>query len=115
MRKIYKKTREIDLQKQIVEWLNLCGHYVWRTNAGGMLMRGSNGKTYMIRAGARGQADIQGVLLNGSFVAIEVKVGRNKPSPEQERFLEEIKRRGGVAFVAYSLDEVINKINRELI
>jgi hypothetical protein len=39
---------------------------------------------------------------------VECKIGKNKPTELQEAYLEEIKKRGGVAIVAYSLEDVAN-------
>ena len=44
---------------------------------------------------------------SGRLVAIELKVGRNKPTALQRRRLEEVEQAGGHALVAYSLEEVI--------
>jgi hypothetical protein len=46
----------------------------------------------------------------GRFIAIEVKHGKNKPTPAQEEFLREVKSRGGVALVAYSLNDVTDML-----
>ena len=59
----------------------------------------------IISANKAGVADIV-CCYRGKFVAIEVKVGSNKPTALQERFLERIKEAGGVAIVAYDLDDV---------
>lgn len=49
----------------------------------------------------------------GKFVAIELKVGNNKPTKLQELFLMQIEEAGGVVGVAYSIEDVerILKIN----
>jgi hypothetical protein len=39
------------------------------------------------------------VCLNGKFVGIECKAGKNKPTPLQEKNLAQIKEAGGQAFV----------------
>jgi hypothetical protein len=46
--------------------------------------------------------------VDGKFVAIECKIGRNKPTDLQNAYLEEIRKRGGIAIVAYSLDDVMD-------
>jgi len=43
----------------------------------------------------------------GRFVAIELKRPGGKVSPEQEKFLKEVRSRGGIAFVAESTQDVI--------
>jgi hypothetical protein len=57
--------------------------------------------------GKVGSADILGILRpSGRFLAIEVKKPGEKPSDEQIAFLLAIRDAGGVAIVAYSLDDV---------
>ena len=46
----------------------------------------------------------------GKFIAIEVKKPGGKLSPLQEAFLHDIRAAGGVAFVAYSVDDVVNEL-----
>lgn len=48
----------------------------------------------------RGVPDILGVI-KGRMVAIELKVGDNKADPLQEYTLEQIRKAGGLAFVAH--------------
>lgn len=52
-----------------------------------------------------GISDILG-LYRGQFVAIEVKADGNKMTPLQARFQDIIKRSGGIAICAYSLEDV---------
>jgi hypothetical protein len=54
----------------------------------------------------RGVSDIIGCW-NGRFLAIEVKTPGGRVSPDQEKFLEAVRRHGGIAFVARSIDDVI--------
>jgi Holliday junction resolvase len=63
-----------------------------------------------------GVPDIIGIY-RGKFLAIEVKTERGKLSPHQERFIQNINDAGGIAFVARSVDDVIEKLelkNRRL-
>ena len=64
---------------------------------------------FRIEPGAYGGRGISDILLckDGHFVAIELKVGKNKPTKLQERFIKQIKLHGGHAFVCRSLVEVI--------
>lgn len=57
----------------------------------------------------RGVSDIVGILY-GLMLAIEVKKPGGKLSDYQERFLENVNKRGGIAFVAFSVDDVIRVI-----
>jgi hypothetical protein len=41
---------------------------------------------------------------------VETKIKPRKPTVEQERFLEEARSRGFQAFVVYTIEEFINKV-----
>lgn len=55
-----------------------------------------------------GYPDIIGCLKNGHLFAIELKVHPNKATKLQEHVIKRIKRSGGIAGTAYSVDEVRN-------
>jgi hypothetical protein len=101
---------EQELKTLIIHYLNAKGHFAWVNNSG--LVRNTyKNKSGQIkerawRAGVKGGSDILGIAKDGRFIAIECKVGTNKPTDLQEYFLDEIKRRGGYAIVAYTLDDV---------
>jgi hypothetical protein len=83
---------ETDLKNRIMALLRtLPDSYFWR-----------QGATPYGRAGV---SDIIGCW-DGQFVAMEVKVGDNKPTPAQYNFLQNIKQTGGLTLVPYSLDDV---------
>ncbi len=48
---------------------------------------------------------------NGRFIGIEVKTENGKVSPDQERVISNINNAGGLAFVARSVDDVIEKLD----
>ena len=90
-------TPEGEVQRQILEYLEARRFYAWRSNTG---RRG--GVSY----GKVGSADILGILPDGRFLAIEVKGPGGKASIDQLQFLGDIAKNGGVAFVAFSVDDV---------
>jgi len=99
---------ESDLVKMIVDYLLLQGHFAIRVNSGMQFFEGKNGKKHAFRGAPAGTADIIGLLNpSGRFLAIEAKVGRNQPTQLQQAFLEEVNRKGGLGFTAWSLDDVI--------
>jgi hypothetical protein len=59
-----------------------------------------------------GTADITGFMLDGSarFVALEVKLPGEKPTPEQEAYREEVMAAGGVHAVVRSVDEAVRAV-----
>jgi hypothetical protein len=95
------KQSEQSLVKEIIYLLNISGHFVWRNNSGAF-----RDKNRFIRFGYKGSPDIIGVSKGGRFIGIECKIGKNKPTQFQENFLNEIKDHGGIAIVAYSIDDI---------
>ena len=59
-----------------------------------------------------GVPDIVGCL-GGKFFAIEVKVPGNKPTPLQEKVMQDIENAGGAVSVAYSVDDVRKYLDLE--
>lgn len=96
---------EAQIQSAILQYLNLKGILAWRANSG-MHMAHHNGKDYMIRLAPKGTSDIIGCLGNGKMLAIEVKRPKGVPTSDQQNFIDKINQRGGVAFVATSIDDV---------
>ena len=62
-------------------------------------------RPYAIKLAAPGVSDLIGWTAGGRFVAIEVKGGRRQPTDEQAAFLELVRRSGGLAGVARSVDD----------
>jgi hypothetical protein len=93
---------ETQLVKSCIDYLTVTGHFVWRNNTG---RRGN------LRFGKKGSGDILGVMKDGRFLSVECKVGKNKPSIAQCFFAADVERRGGVAVVVWSVDELIEKLD----
>src|SRR5882757_7430256 len=103
---------EQSIQRTILDFLRWKGIFCWKNSTAGIYVKARN--TY-IPSHAPGVADILGILdsrfgQSGRFLAIEVKALKGKVSPHQETFLKEINERGGLAFVARSLEEVEAKL-----
>ena len=99
---------EQQIQKQILDYLRYRGIFCWKNNTAGIFVRSRN---TFIPSHAPGVADILGILKDGRFLAIEVKAAKGKVAPHQQAFLDEIAARGGVAFVARSIEDVQQKLN----
>lgn len=106
---------ETQLVRSCIEYLNMKGHYVWRNNTGATRLsytdKKGNISNRILRSGIRGSSDILGISKDGMFIAIECKVGRNKPTEMQINFLRQITDRGGIAQVVYTLDDLIISTN----
>ena len=91
--------------------------YAKRTSTEGRVII-KNGKSIRIpSSGAIGAADISAIY-NGAAIEIEVKVGKDKQSPGQVRYMQEIQKAKGIYFIARTLDGfledwniIMNRIN----
>jgi hypothetical protein len=96
--------KEANIQAQIMLALSNAGCIVWRNNTGALTDKTGR----LVRYGlCKGSSDIIGVCPDGRFLAVEVKSGRNRLTPEQERFISAVKASGGRAGVARSVDDAI--------
>ena len=62
-------------------------------------------RPYAIRLAAPGVSDLIGWTEGGRFVAIEVKAPRGRVTDEQAAFIELVRRSGGLAGVARSVED----------
>ena len=76
--------------------------FAWRTQSG--VFELANGRT--VTVGVLGQPDVIGALMSGRFLGCEVKRPGEDPTSVQESRLEQIRRCGGIAFVARCADDV---------
>ena len=82
---------ESKLQTAVLAWLKANNFWVFKT----------------IVCNRKGIMDIVGCSpVLGMFIGIELKWGTNKPSKLQSYNIEEVQKRHGVAFAAWSLEEV---------
>ena len=102
--------KETELVRLCIAYLSLRDHYVWRNNTvvtrSCYTNKAGIRSDRMWRAGMKGSSDILGVTKDGKFLAVECKIGKNKPTPIQEEFLLSIRGRGGIAIVAYDITDL---------
>jgi hypothetical protein len=79
--------------------------FAWRMQSG-LFQEGAR----FIKVGVTGIPDIIGSLCNGQFYGIEVKAKGGTISPMQQKRIEQITEAGGLAFVAWSVDDVIEQL-----
>lgn len=91
---------ESSVKSGIIDYLRVSGAFCWVSVSIGIKGRKLNGKGMR-----RGVSDVLGIY-KGRFFAIEIKYGKNKPSPEQVAFIEDVNLYGGIGFVAYSVEDV---------
>jgi penicillin-binding protein-related factor A (putative recombinase) len=92
-------TPEGEIKKSIMQWLEANHRDCY---ARIIQIAGFRGRKNV----SAGVSDIIGVW-KGRGLAIEVKAPGEKPMPHQKEFLESWARAGGIAILAYSLDDVI--------
>ena len=85
-------TPEAILTRSVKQLLKAAGIFHW--------------KQYQTLGSHPGVSDILGCY-RGRMIAIELKAPRGTVTPDQERFIQNVNDAGGIAFVAKSLDEVI--------
>ena len=83
--------------------LSEAGCLAWRNDTGALK---ANGR--LIRYGlCKGSSDIIAIAPDGAFVAVECKATKGRPTPEQTRFIEAVRAKGGRAGIARSGSEAV--------
>jgi len=93
------KPTEKELTASIRQALDVCGIFHWKQWQGPMSQ-------------PRGVSDIIGCY-QGRFFALEIKLPGRKPTPDQERLLRDVERAGGIAILAYSLEDALRGLQIE--
>jgi hypothetical protein len=115
--KSFKDTTANELTRSIEAFIRMTGNYADRINNTGIYDK----KTGRWRKGGtrKGIADIMAakhIEVGGRklaiTVAIEVKVGKDRMSPDQVRVKAEIEKAGGVYIIARSWDQFYEEWNR---
>lgn len=104
---------EKEIENEILDFANrISGCFVWKVNTVGVydpvkkIYRSPKSKHIL-----SGVSDIVGVL-DGKFIAIEVKKKTGKVSEEQRLFIDNIINNGGHADVARSLADAIKLLKK---
>ena len=87
------KLTEADITRQIRQYLNILGIWHWKVWQGPM-------------SRPKGVADIIGIL-DGRFLAIEVKRPGAKLTEDQAIFLQKVRNNGGIGIVARDVSDVM--------
>ena len=84
--------------------LSKAGATVWRNNVGAL--QDKTGR--LVRYGlCVGSSDIIGICPDGRFLAVEVKTSTGQVRPDQVRFLDAVRAKGGRAGVARCADDAL--------
>ena len=93
-----------DLTNQIINFIYEQGGYAWRAQSSGVFDRSLGGYR---SAPKKGVSDVL-ACWRGRFIAIEVKIGKDRLSNEQIGFIRNIQHVGGIAFIARDYDTFVS-------
>jgi len=101
--------KESALVQQVITYLRLKGHTVFRMNAGAV-KTGPYGQ-HRIQLAPVGCPDIIGWQKGtGRFIGVECKIKPNKPTELQQQFGRTMQADNCIYILAYSLDDVIQQL-----
>lgn len=103
--------READIQQSIRLALGLeQGLVLWRNNVGAAF-HAETKRPVQYGVGGTGGSDLIG-LLNGRFIALEIKSSTGRVRPEQADFINLVRATGGFAAIVRSVEEARAAIER---
>lgn len=112
--------KESNLHREIQIAASARGHRLFRMNVGlayvGLVINKTAERITLsnwrpMKVGIVGMSDLCGWTRDGRYAAIEVKVGRGKPTAEQIAFIEAVRASGGIGAVVWSVDEAITALD----
>jgi len=115
-----KADTESSLVKACLDWLQLHGILAWRSNNVGVYDPAR--RRFRAFRGRKGVSDILGLVewttyfsadvrsVYGILLAVEVKMPEGRLTKDQEAFLDEVNRRGGIALCVHSVGELAEKM-----
>jgi hypothetical protein len=103
---VMRKTKEVDIQRAICDYLALKKHFFWRNNNTPIFDATAKRFRAMPKYSMMGLPDII-VLRSGKFIGIEVKREKGNLSDHQHKFAQACVLNGGDYIVARSIDDVV--------
>lgn len=101
--------KHAELQKKIIDFLNISGHYVW-PNPTGAYRRGG----VWIKYGKVGSGDIIGMLKNGIFISVECKKDNDSHREKQKEFASLTEQHNAVYIICRSFNEFKEKYAKNM-
>lgn len=98
---------EQEVQNEIRVALTQAGYTVFRANVG--KVRTADGRWFDTGL-PKGHADLYGFRPDGQIFYVEVKKENGRVRPEQENFIEIVRKRGAIAGVARSAQEALELV-----
>jgi len=100
------KTEASNLTDAIIDFLNNSGHFAWRNNKVGIYDPVKNVFRKGGRNSGKGSSDVLCALKpNGQLLAIEVKIDRDKPDPDQIKFKANTEKTGAIYWVCKTIED----------
>lgn len=100
--------KEVDIQRQILDYLRAIGIFCWRQNTMGVPLKNGGFRP----ASMTGVSDICGVIQGGRALFIEVKRPNKHLTESQKLFKINVESKGALFIEAHSVEEVIEGIKR---
>jgi len=101
---------EANIQKEIMLALSQAGCTIFRNNTGAY----RDGDRFIrYGVGGKGGSDLLGISYSGRFLAVEVKTAKGKPTNDQINFINVVKSKNGIAFVARSAEEAVRLLHEQ--
>ncbi len=98
--------KESAIQAAVMGCLRAYGILCWPQN------REKGGRNRAAHYGFKGIPDIGGVMPGGRAIHVEVKCGREKPSPYQVAAQEMLRKQGAVVFTVWNIEDVGKGLGR---
>ena len=99
---------EAPVLRGCLQYLQARGIFHWRNNTGAVQIAPGR----FMRFGKKGSSDILGILPGGRLLCVECKAQDGRLSPEQKKFLADVRELGALALVVQGwreLDEALRK------
>ena len=104
-----REAKESEIQKSIIDLLKSKRFVVFKHRSVGIWKRET--ESYIpLSAGEKGISDIIACSPKGIFWAIEVKKPGGRVSADQIAFLNRVRANNGIGILAYSIDDVIERL-----
>lgn len=103
--------KESDIMRACMLALSEAGCLIWRNNCGSYTDPRS-GSFMRYGIGNPGGADLIGITPDGRFIAIETKTAKGRIRPEQQRFIDAVRAKGGIAGIARSPEDALDLLRR---
>lgn len=101
---------EANIQREIMLALSQAGCTVWRNNTGAF----KDGDRFIKYGLRKGSSDLIGITKCGRFLAVEVKTAKGRATNDQLNFINVVKSKNGIAFIARSAEEALRLLQEQL-